>query len=86
MNTNQAIATSLALAQAEVSTLRALLEATLQHIGLQEIDGVPVARWIEARKAEELEKVLLRMGDLDPAAHDAVLACIAESAKKSRAI
>lgn len=85
MNTKHAITAALAIQTAEDKVHRALLKAILRHIGLQEIDGVPIPRWIETRRATELEKVLLAMGDMSPAAHDAVQACIAEAVKRSRA-
>lgn len=85
MNSNPAIAAALAIQTAEAQVERALLEEILQRIGLQEIEGVPIPQWRAARLNIELEKVLLAMGDTNPAAHDAVRACIAEALKKKGA-
>jgi hypothetical protein len=85
MNTDTAIATTLYLHQADYRALQACVEAGLQQLGLQQIDGVPVHKWIDKRRIAELEKILLSVGDKDPAAHNAVLACIAEISKNVRA-
>jgi hypothetical protein len=80
---NVEISLSLAIHQAMTAVHRAALEAMFQHIGLQEIDGVPLQKWFDARFPKELEKILLAMGDTNPAAHDAIMACLAEAKKNA---
>ena len=88
MNSNLTIATALVIQTARVRATQALLEAGFRELGLEAIEGVPIARWMELRRAEEFEKVLLEMGDQGPGADDAVQACLAvalKDAKKSGA-
>jgi hypothetical protein len=81
---NIEISLSLSILQAQVQAHRALLEEVLQHIGLQQIDGIPAQKWIDARFPKELEKILLAMGDTNPAAYNALAACLSEAKKKAR--
>ena len=84
MNNNPVIAASLAIQTAEAQVHLALLERLLQHIDLRELDGVPVQQWIGNRRAVEIERVLLAMGDMNPAAHDAVKAQIVEAKMRTK--
>jgi hypothetical protein len=86
MNPLSAIAASLAIQEAETQIHRAILEEILQRTGIQEIEGKPIPAWIEARRTIELEKVLLAMGDRDPAAYAVVKACIDEAVRKARSV
>ena len=77
MNSNLTIATALVIQTARARTTQALIEAGFRELGLEVIDGVPIARWMELRHAEEFDKVLLEMGDRGPGADEAVQACLA---------
>ena len=77
MNSNLTIATALVIQTARARTTQALIEAGFRELGLEVIDGVPIARWMELRHAEEFDKVLLEMGDKGPGADEAVQACLA---------
>ena len=48
----------------------ALLGVTLaiaKHIGLNELDGLPIQNWYEKQRLAELEKFLIEVEDADPA-------------------
>jgi len=81
---NLAITASFATQMADLRTVQALLEEVLRHLDIREIDGLQIQKWIEARQVVELDKVLLGMGDMNPAAHDALKAYIQNLAKKLR--
>ncbi len=82
--TNVIVGAWLAIFHAEFRAHQAVLEEILQHIGLQEIEGLPVKPWIAIRRSKELEKFMLEIGDVDPAGHDAVRACLSEAVKELR--
>ena len=84
MNNKTPIATALLLYQADLRAFQACIEAGLQRLGLQELDGLSIQQWIDKRRAKELEAILLSVGDKDPAMHDALSACIADALKSSQ--
>ena len=70
--------------QAEYQVLSACLEATFQELGVPTLQGVPLRQWLDKRRAAELEKVLLTIGDSSPALHDAVRAVMTEALKAGK--
>lgn len=79
----QATAVSIVLLQVEDRTTQAVLRALLKHTGLQEIDGVPIHRWIDLRRAEELERVMMALGDKNPEVYSGIATLLAELRKKA---
>ena len=68
---------------AEFRAFSACIEAGLRELGVPTIEGVPLRQWLDKRRIVELEKVLLEIGDSNPALHDAVRACMAGALKNS---
>ena len=69
---------------AEFRAFTACIEAGFRELGVPTIEGVPLRQWLDKRRIVELEKVLLEIGDSNPALHDAVRACMAGALKNSR--
>jgi hypothetical protein len=84
MNDNVPMTAVLLCQQVECRILLACLEAGFQQLGVPNIEGVPLRQWLDKRRATELEKMLLTIGDSNPALYNAVRACIAEALKKDR--
>jgi hypothetical protein len=78
---NANIAAVLAIQEAEARTVLATLQAALQELGLENIEGVSVSQWIARRRHKELEAVLLEMGDQNPGASACVQQRIADIVK-----
>ena len=69
---------------AAYETHQEVLVLLAEHIGMREIDGVPVQQWMLARQSELMQKHLLKLGDTNPEVYDSVVALIRASASKNK--
>lgn len=76
MNTNVKITTSILMLRGELKSLQLLVRKGFAELGLQEIDGVPLEKWDDAHLLPEFEKMMLDVGDKNPAAYESIRACI----------
>ena len=68
MKESVAVTAALAIQTAQVRTVQLALQAVLKELGRESIEGLPISEWFARKEAEALQRLLIRMEDMNPAA------------------